>query len=335
MSPLDFEDDLLILTSPQPPQLGSFTNPNSQPRIQRRTSNFFPSSNDNNSTLSTPNIQVSTETFQFPNLSSINDAVFGAPTKTTFSEPPLSPFYTKPVSISTSTISSPVLNNHSQTNFTSSIDYHLTSSLSNLHLQSNFPSENHPPSIQGFMITSEFQSQNLSSIWNKELNLGEINFNELPTSATKKGNRFSHQVNNPVFVPTGTTINDTVQEEEEEEEETVEVVEPETLQLEEEESKTPRIRFPSKVPYTPDSNYFVQDMVKYDLTNRYNEGYSTTFYKRNKHGYMFIREATNTLHVHQNSWVQLKIKLPVNQKKLLIKKLKVDIKELPIWKPKA
>ena len=51
-------------------------------------------------------------------------------------------------------------------------------------------------------------------------------------------------------------------------------------------------------------------MLNHDLTNRYSEGYSTTFYKRNKHGYMFIREATNTLHVHQNSWVQLKIKLP-------------------------
>ena len=48
-------------------------------------------------------------------------------------------------------------------------------------------------------------------------------------------------------------------------------------------------------------------MLNHDLTNRYSEGYSTTFYKRNKHGYMFIREATNTLHVHQNSWVQLKL----------------------------
>ncbi|KAK6873188.1 hypothetical protein K6H11_002413 [Candida tropicalis] len=198
------------------------------------------------------------------------------------------------------------------------------------------------------------------SIWNNSINNSfEI---ELPQSVMKRENRYSNKVNNPVFIPSGPKIPESniVEEseilsafteqaiEDDDEDEfghNQEDKEPDNkpvkhLPSESNESDQdidcPRIKFPEKVPYTSKNDYFIQDMVNYDLTNRYSEGYSTTFYKRNKHGYMFIRESTNTLHVHQNSWIQLKIKLPVNNhKKLLIKKLKVDIKELPIWKPKA
>lgn len=64
-----------------------------------------------------------------------------------------------------------------------------------------------------------------------------------------------------------------------------------------------------------------------------NEDYCSTFYKRNSLGYMFIREPSNTLKVNNSgprSWVQLKIKFP---EATSAKKLKVDIKQLPFWKP--
>lgn len=64
-----------------------------------------------------------------------------------------------------------------------------------------------------------------------------------------------------------------------------------------------------------------------------NEDYCSTFYKRNSLGYMFIREPSNTLKVNNSgprSWVQLKIKFP---EAASAKKLKVDIKQLPFWKP--
>lgn len=64
-----------------------------------------------------------------------------------------------------------------------------------------------------------------------------------------------------------------------------------------------------------------------------NEDYCSTFYKRNSLGYMFIREPSNTLKVNNSgprSWVQLKIKFP---EAVSAKKLKVDIKQLPFWKP--
>lgn len=64
-----------------------------------------------------------------------------------------------------------------------------------------------------------------------------------------------------------------------------------------------------------------------------NEDYCSTFYKRNSLGYMFIREPSNTLKVNNSgprSWVQLKIKFP---EATSARKLKVDIKQLPFWKP--
>lgn len=64
----------------------------------------------------------------------------------------------------------------------------------------------------------------------------------------------------------------------------------------------------------------------------YPEDYCSTFYKRNKHGYMFIRESSSSLKVNNSgpkSWVTIKLKLG----KLEQQKLKVDAKKLPVWKP--
>lgn len=64
----------------------------------------------------------------------------------------------------------------------------------------------------------------------------------------------------------------------------------------------------------------------------YPEDFCSTFYKRNSHGYMFIRELSNSLKVNASglkSWVTLKIKLG----ELEQQKLKVDVKRLPVWKP--
>lgn len=64
----------------------------------------------------------------------------------------------------------------------------------------------------------------------------------------------------------------------------------------------------------------------------YPEDFCSTFYKRNTHGYMFIRELSNSLKVNASgpkSWVTLKIKLG----ELEQQKLKVDVKRLPVWKP--
>ena len=425
MCPIDFEDEFLILTSPQPAisqSFASFTNvpiihntsttvpSNNNTRAQRRTSNFFPPTNDN-SVLSTPNIQVSTDSYQFPDISCSTTTTaitelamspFTTFNKTALSEPPQSPFYVKtPSSMTTSNLGSPVINKLNQANF-NAMNYQLTNSLHDLHLQSSLDSsltslahqhqhqqqhmhdvyhngnfhirlpnishqesiynteqhnilnqqnnyyersQNHTQELEnGFMLsTNSIDTPKLSpvlsqSIWNSEI------IPELP-KVEKRENRYSNKVNNPAFIPSehpaetknaSTDINSRS---------------PKNTTLDNDDIPPPQpqnqnIKFPKQVKYTPRHNHFVEDMLNHDLTNRYSEGYSTTFYKRNKHGYMFIREATNTLHVHQNSWVQLKIKLPTtsstvtgnknnsSSKKLLSKKLKVNIKELPIWKPK-
>ncbi|RCK67443.1 hypothetical protein Cantr_03328 [Candida viswanathii] len=360
--------------------------------LQRRTSNFFPT--NDSTAISTPNIQLSTDSFRFPPLSNSSATMIEQVTSnsaspfttayskgnTTYSEPPLSPFYQKPHSVATSTISSPILNTFSQPTL-NRVDYSLSNNLGNLTIQTlptSISATPQTPKLQqqslpqtpqllqqrfsGFMIstgnstTNDLQlPQPALSIWNSNSSPKEV---EIPKPIIKRENRYLNKVNNPVFIPSGpipeandlleetktllTYVEHAIDDDDDSDEHiqelsSLEKQEAKNLQAEEEgeEEDCPRIKFPSKVPYTSKNDYFVQDMVNYDLTNRYSEGYSTTFYKRNKHGYMFIRESTNTLHVHQNSWIQLKIKLPVNQKKLLIKKLKVDIKELPIWKPKA
>lgn len=67
-------------------------------------------------------------------------------------------------------------------------------------------------------------------------------------------------------------------------------------------------------------------------TKAYPEDFSSTFYKRNKHGYMFIRESSSSLKVNSSgpkSWVTIKLKLGSHE----TQKIKVDVKKLPVWKP--
>lgn len=64
----------------------------------------------------------------------------------------------------------------------------------------------------------------------------------------------------------------------------------------------------------------------------YPEDFCSTFYKRNKNGYMFIRESSSSLKVNssgQKSWVTIKVKLGNHDQQ----KIKVDVKKLPEWKP--
>lgn len=67
-------------------------------------------------------------------------------------------------------------------------------------------------------------------------------------------------------------------------------------------------------------------------TKVYPEDYCSTFYKRNKHGYMFTREASSSLKVNSSgpkSWVTIKLRLGKED----ATKLKVDVRNLPEWKP--
>lgn len=67
-------------------------------------------------------------------------------------------------------------------------------------------------------------------------------------------------------------------------------------------------------------------------TKIYPEDYCSTFYKRNKHGYMFIREPSSSLKVNSSgpkSWVTIKLKLGNHD----TQKVKVDVRKLPEWKP--
>lgn len=97
-----------------------------------------------------------------------------------------------------------------------------------------------------------------------------------------------------------------------------------------------------RIPNLTSNDYFNRDILQAPeaVANRYLEDYCSTFYKRNIHGYMFTREPSNSLKVSttgNKSWVQLKIKLGNqegnNQKLPLSRKLKVDVRELPVWKP--
>lgn len=78
----------------------------------------------------------------------------------------------------------------------------------------------------------------------------------------------------------------------------------------------------------PDFDHLVMALKNGEL---YLEDYCLTFYKRNDHGYMFIREPTTLLKVNytgSRQWVQVKVKMPG-----VSKKTKVNIKNLPVWKP--
>ncbi|EGW33491.1 uncharacterized protein SPAPADRAFT_60843 [Spathaspora passalidarum NRRL Y-27907] len=167
-----------------------------------------------------------------------------------------------------------------------------------------------------------------------------------------KSNIYANKVNNPTFIPSsglleensksaikisdkaikkskakkdasGVRLNYKIEAKYEEEEQSLS-------------QKNIKIKLPNIFRDTPESDYFLKDMISSQEANRYGEDYCSTFYKRNIHGYMFIKEPSNSLKVNASggkSSVSLKISLPAGNNRLLAKKLKVDVKELPIWKP--
>lgn len=77
---------------------------------------------------------------------------------------------------------------------------------------------------------------------------------------------------------------------------------------------------------------FLRQLTNHGVT--YSEDHCSTFYKRNKHKYMFIKESSNSLKVNNSgnkSFVTIKLKFTNDEAKK--RKLKVDIKNLPVWKP--
>ncbi|KAG7193819.1 uncharacterized protein KQ657_000513 [Scheffersomyces spartinae] len=101
-------------------------------------------------------------------------------------------------------------------------------------------------------------------------------------------------------------------------------------------NKSIRVRLPVCTTSVKNSRLFTEKIISNPFKS-YKEDYCSTFYKRNHHGYMFVREPTNILKVNTTMsklWVQIKIKLTDKHNgDLICKKLKVDVKELPIWKP--
>lgn len=116
----------------------------------------------------------------------------------------------------------------------------------------------------------------------------------------------------------------------------------------------------------PANDFHFKDMMllrDFESQTPQHKEYCSTFYKRNSHGYMFVREPANSLKVNSNgvgskSWVQLKVKLPAkastttttttttttsNASNTLTstvttstsRSIKVDVRRLPHWKPAA
>lgn len=93
----------------------------------------------------------------------------------------------------------------------------------------------------------------------------------------------------------------------------------------------------------PVNKVFTQYLLAQDNTKQiYQEDYCSTFYKRNHNGYMFVKEPANSIKINSNgigtkSWVQIKLNLPskVNNvnKSSGSRKIKIDIRQLPYWKP--
>lgn len=78
----------------------------------------------------------------------------------------------------------------------------------------------------------------------------------------------------------------------------------------------------------PCSELFLESLGAQDRS----EDFCSTFYKRNSNGYMFIRESSNSLKVNSSgskSWVTIRVKLGNREPR----KIKVDVKRLPEWKP--
>ncbi|KAG7662695.1 uncharacterized protein J8A68_003754 [[Candida] subhashii] len=186
----------------------------------------------------------------------------------------------------------------------------------------------------------------------------------------EKGNRYSEKVNNPAFIPNGITDPPKKKKEvipstpkakvESKKVIIVDTKKPKKKNIRhnntpghhsysklENEAIIPfnkvnvKLNLPQKTATTRQDikshDFFIRDMIlaPESMTNRYSEDYCSTFYKRNIHGYMFTKEPSNSLKVSNTgnkSWVQLKIDLIPGERKFS-RKLKVDVKELPIWKP--
>ncbi|CAH2354137.1 hypothetical protein CLIB1423_14S02938 [[Candida] railenensis] len=93
----------------------------------------------------------------------------------------------------------------------------------------------------------------------------------------------------------------------------------------------------------PVNKVFTQYLLAQDNTKQvYQEDYCSTFYKRNHNGYMFVKEPANSIKINSNgigtkSWVQIKLNLPSKanslNKSVGSRKIKIDIRQLPNWKP--
>lgn len=88
----------------------------------------------------------------------------------------------------------------------------------------------------------------------------------------------------------------------------------------------------AKLPPLDLSTLCSKHVLNHLHTKEYPEDYCSTFYKRNKHAYMFTRESSSSLKVNASgpkSWVTIKLKLGHSEPQ----KLKVDVKKFPMWKP--
>lgn len=174
-----------------------------------------------------------------------------------------------------------------------------------------FPSESSGQSLNQIIdINSDLLSSQLDklsidkpfrSIWSQS---------ELDRPMVPKFNIYSEKVNNPTFIPKSNLSKEI-------------------------ETKLGKIQIK-----LPNSNQKIKKLGNKRLLNHlddsfinYGENYVSTFYKRNKNRYMFIKENTTSLKVNSvgsKSWVVIKLRL---NNKVVKKKLKVDINQLPIWNP--
>lgn len=174
-----------------------------------------------------------------------------------------------------------------------------------------FPSESNGQSLNQIIdINSDLLSSQLDklsidkpfrSIWSQS---------EFDKPMVPKFNIYSEKVNNPTFIPKSNLSKEI-------------------------ETKLGKIQIK-----LPNSNQKIKKLGNKRLFNHlddsfinYGENYVSTFYKRNKNRYMFIKENTTSLKVNSvgsKSWVVIKLRL---NNKLVKKKLKVDINQLPVWNP--
>ncbi|CUM63751.1 uncharacterized protein PRCAT00001335001 [Priceomyces carsonii] len=69
---------------------------------------------------------------------------------------------------------------------------------------------------------------------------------------------------------------------------------------------------------------------------KYDEHHCSSYCKRNSHGCMFVKEATNSLKINSTdlskSWIELKVNLQSTFTELAIRIIKVDVNEFLLWK---